>query len=674
MILWRGMSVRGISAFLNGSVSGKGIASPSSKITRSKQGIFSPVSTHLTNGHSAPRPQHPARLPVSRGVNPWLIRLPILFFTSVILLILLLILLLGLFRLAYQNRITPGVYVYGVNLSGMTRAEAIAALSENLTYPDTAVFTFRDQSSVWQMTAAEVGVSFDLAETAKRALAVGHGGNLLRDLLDQAQVWFNGESIAPVAYYNQSIAAERLAAIANQVNRPPYDAVLVVDGATVTATPGQSGYALDIAATQAQLDQAIWNWLPGAEISLVTAAIPSTVWNVDEAAAQIRAALSGPLVLTATDARGETLGPWTIDVAQIAASLAVVVTDQPGGGRYAQVEVDLSGFTDSLNQLAPGLILYPQNGRFHFNDNTGQLEVIQPSVSGRELDVAATLDRLEQAVFRSDDRNVPIAFTYTLPRYHDAITAAELGITQMVVEATTYYTGSGANRRQNIALGASRFDGIIIGPGEEFSFNDWLGEVSLENGFVESKVIEGERTTNGVGGGICQVSTTAFRAAFFGGYFIIERNSHAYRVGFYELNNTPPGLDASIWSPERDFRFQNDTPYHLLIETSVYPANDALQFRFYSTNPGRTVEVEAPVTRDIVPPLATVYEANSELQLGESVYTDWAVEGADVTVTRIIRDLSGNEIRRDSIYTHYLPWRAVIQVAPGDPRLTTSSP
>ena len=198
--------------------------------------------------------------------------------------------------------------------------------------------------------------------------------------------------------------------------------------------------------------------------------------------------------------------------------------------------------------------------------------------------------------------------------------------------------------------------------------NSILGDISTETGFVQGKIILGGRTVDGVGGGVCQVSTTVFRAALLAGFPIIERHSHGYRVGFYELNS-PPGFDAAIYQPTADFRFQNDTPYHLLIETSIYPGSDTLEFRFYSSNPGRKVIIDPPTIKDIVPALPTVYESNPELQIGQSLQVDWSAEGAYVTFDRVITDLNGNEIRREPFVTQYQPWAAVIQVAPGDPRL-----
>ena len=115
----------------------------------------------------------------------------------------------------------------------------------------------------------------------------------------------------------------------------------------------------------------------------------------------------------------------------------------------------------------------------------------------------------------------------------------ELGIKELVSEATSYFKGSSAGRVHNIDLSASKFQNVIIPPGEIFSFNEHLGDVSAEAGYDESLIIFGNRTTVGIGGGVCQVSTTVFRAAFFGGFEIVERWAHGYRVGWYETNSAP---------------------------------------------------------------------------------------------------------------------------------------
>ena len=616
--------------------------------------------------------RYPGRRPLEpeASFNPWIIRIPILMVLGVALLALALAALLAGVQITYAERIAPGTTSLGVDLGGMTHTEAVAALDGQFAYPQATVFTFRDGERVWQFTAGELGVSFDVEATVNQALAASNGAVPLRNLLNRGRTWLNGASIAPVIHYDQSAATAQLMTIAAEIDQPARDASLTFDNGTVQTERGQAGRQLDISATLEPVHEMLASLSGGGELPLVIYEMLPLVWNAETAASQINAALSGPLELVADGPNGEPVGPWTISVEQIASLVSVQLVENADGTLTYEPRIDMSAFEGYLRELAAGLIVLPQDARFRFDNTTRQLIVTRPAQSGRVLDVQRTIDRLQDAVWRTDSRRVPVVFDLQAPRYHDGITAAELGITEMVTEATTIYTGSTAERRHNIAVGAALYDGVIIGPGEEFSFNNILGPVTTEAGFLESSIIQGERTVDGIGGGLCQVSTTVFRAALFGGYTIIERNSHAYRVGFYEIN-AGPGLDAAIWTPDRDFRFQNDTPYHLLIETSVFPSNNALQFRFYSTNPGRQVEIQDPIIRNIVDELPARFEVNRNLQPGQSLQVDWAAKGADVTVIRIIRDLNGEEIRRDSIFTHYLPWRAIFQVPPGDPRANT---
>jgi vancomycin resistance protein YoaR len=215
---------------------------------------------------------------------------------------------------------------------------------------------------------------------------------------------------------------------------------------------------------------------------------------------------------------------------------------------------------------------------------------------------------------------------------------------------------------QNIALAASRFDGVIIPPNGIFSFNEYLGDVTKEAGFNESLIIQGNRTSVGLGGGVCQVSTTAFRAAFFGGFEIVERWAHGYRVGWYEINSKP-GLDATVYSPNLDFKFRNDTDYYMLIQTESDLVEGTVTFRFYSTNTGREVIVSEPETTNLVKHGPPLYEPDPSLPKGATKQVDWAVDGLDVRVKRSVQQ--GDQVlHEDEIFSHYAPWRAVYKVGP----------
>lgn len=626
------------------------------------------MTTYPSHERFIPYPQPQPEDPM--GINPWWIRLPILMVTGGVLLVLVLIMALASFRLSYVDRITPGVYVNGISLGGMTQSEAINALSQWFTYPNSTVFTFRHGEQIWQFTAGELGISFDVEGTVAQALAVSNNPSAIHALFDQASAWFSGKAIAPILRYDPNMAYQKLMMIAQQVNRPPQNAHLELRGTQLITAPAQMGYTMDVDATLARLSPYLQNLYGGAELPLVVHETAPALANIEPIAQQLATVFSAPIQLTAQGVNGEMLGPWTISTDQLVTLVRLELVDN-GDGTFTYVpRIDMSAFAQSLEALAPGLIGLPKDGRFHFDDATGQLVMIQPSVSGRSLNIQATLAALETAVFSPTNRVVPMVFDYTPARYHDQITAQELGITQMVGEATTLFTGSGANRVHNIIQGARRFDGIILAPDEELNFNAILGDVSVEAGFVESKVISGERTTDGIGGGICQVSTTLFRAALNGGYWINERSGHAYRVGFYELNS-PPGLDAAIWTPSQNFRFVNDSPYHLLIEAEVFPERNEIQFRLYSTNPGRIVEILPPTIQNETPALPPRYEVNYDLRPGQIIQVDWAVSGADVTTVRLIKDLNGKVIRTDRVFTHYQPWGAIYQVAPGDARLNS---
>jgi vancomycin resistance protein YoaR len=298
----------------------------------------------------------------------------------------------------------------------------------------------------------------------------------------------------------------------------------------------------------------------------------------------------------------------------------------------------------------------PENARFDFDESTGSLTPIAPSRQGRTLDVAET-KRLINAHVTTTDRQITLPILPVRPDVADD-DGPNLGIVELVSQGVTYFKGSTAGRVQNIQLAASKFHGLVIPPGGTFSFNEHLGEVSPETGYEESLIISGNRTTEGIGGGICQVSTTAFRAAFWGGFPILERSPHSFRVSWYE---PPVGLDATVYAPAVDFKFLNDTPYHLLIETEVNPETGMLAFRFYSTKTGRTVEMEGPSEENVVPHGEPIYQDDPTLPKGTTKQVEWARDGVDVTLYRIVKE-GDQVISREKFFSRYQPWQDIYLV------------
>ena len=602
--------------------------------------------------------------------TPWLVRLlrlAILGFLGLALLAAALAIALLGAQVALQERILPGLSVGEVDIGGMTVQAAKESLADEYGAIEAQVYTFRDGERKWQASAMELGLRLPLADLVERAFAIGHSPDARQNLRQQADAWLHGSSLPLTLEFDPASARAFLASLESQINRERQDARLILNGFRAEADPGITGRQLDIEASLAQLSTLVLSRSPQTEIDLVIHESQPRAWNLGEAADLVNIALSTPLQLIGSLPNGDMLAPWLLTREQILSGLSVSLENQ-GDARHYQVSVDLSAFARYLTTLSPNLSKPSAEGKFDFDPATGALNPITLASEGRQLNVPETIRRLEAAVFDPLNRRVVMHFDTLHPRYPAGISAAELGITELVAEATTYFWGSWQNRRSNIALGAGKLHGIIIAPGEEFSFNHHLGAITAEAGYLEGSVILGGATVTGIGGGICQVSTTMYRAAFSGGYAITERNSHGYRVGYYEYAGAGPGLDAAIWQPQVDLRFQNNTPHHLLIESSFLGAQDAIQFRIYSTRHWHT-EIESPVIREIVSAPPPAYVEASDLALGQMRQIDYSADGADVVVYRNVYDRAGNLAQREQVFTRYSPWQAVFEVAPGDPRL-----
>lgn len=617
------------------------------------------------------RPSRYFHAPVQRRVNPWFLRLTLLTITGVLLLFFVLVILVMGYEFVHQGEIYPGVStVFGVDLAGMSRQEAIAALSDRFTYAQDATFTFRYGEQTWQFTAEELGVMLDVEATVEAAYQAGRGGGTIENVLAQLDIRTNGYPVQPVITYNQTHAEQLLYDIAHtHINRPVVDSLLTIRDYQALAPPSQVGRSVDIPATLSVLRNEILNMNSHSEINLVVNETPPTIWEADDAAARVNLALAAPVEFYMSAADGEQ-GPWMAQTDSLQEMLVIEQVNRDDGTVRYEVGVSLDQSRDFLSELAPELSIEPVNARFIFNDSTRELDIIQPSTNGRALDVEATVAQFETAFFAADpaERRVELVFQDIAPAISDQATAEELGITEKVIEKSTYYYGSTAARRVNIDVATQNFHGLVIPPGGIFSFNEWLGDVSLASGYEEALIIVGNQTITGVGGGVCQVATTAFQSAFYGGYPILERVEHAYRVSYYE-DGEGPGMDATVYSPIVDLRFLNDTPYHLLIETYMNPAASTLTWKFYSTSMNRRVVKEGPVVKNVKPAPPPIYRANPNLSLGQLRQVDYAISGADVYVWRTVYEDEQVIIDREEYHSHYMPWADQYDVAPGDSRI-----
>jgi vancomycin resistance protein YoaR len=584
---------------------------------------------------------------------------------GLVLLLLLVGLLPAVYGVMYQGQIFPGVAVAGIDLSGLTAQEAVALLSQKLDYPQRGKIVFQEGTNLWPVTPAELGLSLDAQTSALVAYNLGRAGNFSTCLADRWQAWSSGVNLAPIFIFDKRLAQDYLQGIAKLVNRPLLEATLGVNGVEVVVNSGQIGLTLDVDNALASLDRQVQSMTDGL-IPLVVKETPPLILDATAQAEIARKILSAPLTLQIPNSQAGDPGPWTFEPAALAQMLTIQRVQSDQGESY-QVGISPDALRSFLLNVGPSLARNPKNARFIFNDDTRQLDLLQSAVIGRALDVDSSLQQINQQILNGQHQ-VDLVLQTTNPPITDDATPESLGITELVSVHTSYFYGSSAARIQNITTAASRFHGLLVAPGESFSMADALGDVSLDTGYSEALIIFGDRTIKGVGGGVCQVSTTLFRTAFFGGFQIDERWFHAYRVGYYE--QTPSGghdenlagLDATVFAPQVDFRFTNDTPYWLLMET--YMGASSLTWKFYSTSDGRTVDWDTSGLQNVVEPPDPLYEENPELSQGEIKQIDWAVDGADVSVTRrVYRD---NMLIHDDIFnTHYQPWQAKYQYGPG---------
>ncbi len=592
----------------------------------------------------------------------WFLLPPLLTFG---LLLLVLLIVAVSYQSRHSNRIFSGVSVWGVDLSGLTREEASEALAT--TAPDSQAGAIelvdRDTGLSWQHTPASLGIRYDLEETVEAAYGVGRRGGPIAALRDQFLAWYYGRPLAPVIIFDESELYGALSELAADVERPALDSNLEFDGNTLAYTAGQIGRRLDVDDTVQRLSQPLSSFRD-ARVELLVHEVRPAVLDSPETTSRIQAIVGSPMVLYFQEPLEDVdLDRVVVSPQQLAEWMRVEMVEEAGSSYY-NVFVDREAVRQWLEGIETTIFRRPQNARFYFDDDTGELVLVEPHVNGRALNVAATLDQF-MAQVGTNNRTMPFVVEAVQPTVHSKATAAELGITGLLSESTTWFFGSSPERKHNIARAAAQFFGIVIAPGEEFSFNRYLGDVTEEAGFTTGLIILGGQLVEGVGGGVCQVSTTLYQAAFWGGFPITARLEHGYRIHYYD-DGEGPGMDATVFDPHVDLRFVNNTEHHLLIENYYNETFSSLTFKFYSTDVGRVVEKDGPVFENVRPPAPDTWEFNEELEEGEIVKVDWAVEGADVTVGRRVYDEFGTLMYGDEQFvSNYIPWGNVYEYGPG---------
>ncbi len=538
----------------------------------------------------------------------------------------------------YAGRIFPGVRVGQTKLGGQTLAEATQSAKG-------LVQSLRRQQIVLETTGfsqsylpRDFGLVWAPESIAQAAFQFGRSSNVIGNLAQRLRAMCLGV-IVPVTYQEQLNKSEQvITQLKRKVNRAGIDGDVIISQRQATIKPAIGGRILDSAELSSLLERR-WQMLDFTPLTLPINESPP-VFN-DEltqiTADKINQSLAIPYLLVLRDREiklpPNNLWEWVEVVKQ---RNSLVVHLRPA---------DLAKYVEDLKIQVDQLV---QDANLTIKD--GKVIKFQPDQLGINLQVAKTAEAIQTNLLTEQHR-VEVAANYIEPRVKLG-ELNNLGISELVARGESNFTGSPKNRRHNIKIGAAKFDKVLVAPGTTFSFNKVLGEVNETTGYLPELVIKGDETTPEFGGGLCQVSTTAFRAALNGGYPILARQNHSYRVSYYE----PAGTDATVYQPYPDMQFKNDTADHILIHT--YVDGDNLYFDFYGTKAGRRVELDGPRIFNITEPPSPVYVETSTLPEGEEKKIDTAHRGADTILYRYVYNANGKEVRKDIFKSHYVPWPA----------------
>ena len=535
---------------------------------------------------------------------------------------------LGLVFAGSPERIADGVRIDGVNVGGMKPGAAQRLLERRARSLERIPVVFVAGERRWRVTPEQLGVRADWHAAVELARRHGDGFGPLRGFRRIGVRVFGAQLAPPTRVYEAALGFE-LSRFARAIYRPHRDPQLRLHGLAPVVISGTAGRELDRQAA-ARIVVAALAGFSRQPVALPVRSKPTAVSATQLAAdaAHVRTALSGPVQM-----RWRGVG-WTIAPQQLRVMLALPARGAttlriggPGADRY-------------FERLGRALDRPARNAGFAIAAG-GEVGII-PSRVGRRLDVTATSANLLTAALSQNQRTSRVVVSTARPG-RTTRQARAMGIRGLVGSYETIYGGD-ANRIHNVQLVARLLDGHLIAPGATFSFNRATGARTAEKGFREAPVIINGELGTGLGGGVCQVSTTVFNAAYEAGLKITSRTNHALYISHYPL-----GRDATVDYPDVDLRFVNDTTHWLLLRTFV--GSYSLTVGLYGTPQHRRVVTQTrPLVETGPPPVK--HEPDPTLAHGRRVVVDGGEPSSSTSVRRLVYE-GGKLLYDNTWYSSY---------------------
>jgi len=563
-------------------------------------------------------PPRVALIPSSR--SPWMRLFALLPRLVMALVIAVLLVAVGLliFRVQYDGRIYPAVAVGDVNVGGLTVSQAEDRLAQRAAQLEQGQLTFTHEGQTWTPALAELGVQVDLDASIAQAQNLGRSGDAASRLAFTGALLDSDQFVPLRMKLDQAVLDAWFDGVDQAIGNLAIDAHLSIDGDTVSISEASSGLAVDRPAATDQILTALSSLQPVAgELPMRVDEPELTRANLAPVQATVERMIAGPIQVSFENES------WSIEGTMLAPHL-LIDTAMEQGAPTAQLAIDIAGLASDLRtRFGDQVNRQPVDAVVGWDDG---VTVLEPSSPGVTIKGGAFAEAVAGS-FLNGHHPIEIPVVLTRPEI-DGENLDTLGITSLLGQGSSNFSDGVEGRDANVVLATEFMNGTLVPPGGIFSFNDAIGEITYERGFQEALVVQGEGVGRDVGGGVCQVSTTIFRAALNAGMPITEWYAHTYRLPDYERDGWGPGFDASIlqWGENPaewpDFEFENYTGSWLLVESTIaYPY---VYVNIYGTGDGREVIIDA-----------------------------WEIGNNAFGFNRVIQDPEGNVIAERTFESHF---------------------
>jgi len=545
------------------------------------------------------------------------------------------------YHLAYAEKVIPGVKVVDIALGNKNQSEVNYILGKRFNERSSQLVKLTTADEDFEFSFEDLGLSYNREKTVASAFKVGRSGNLLEDLKIEFRAWFEGFEIEPILKVEDEKLGGVFLEIAEKLDDLPAEANFKIEGSELKIVEAKSGQVVN----QDKLENKILTMLKGfsntaVEIPLEDIIPEIMATDLETTRPQVEELLSNLVQLTYQSRS------WTPTKEEVLSFLKFQKEDST-----TSIVVEEDALANYIDGIASQVNREPRGDIFRAEGE--RVLEFRLATDGLKLDEVKAQKLLAEAILNSATQIELSVEVVQVPQ-----SANEYGIKELLGQGVSNFAGSSQGRINNVKTASAKLQGLLIAPGETFSFNGALGEVTAATGYDTAWIIRQGRTVLGVGGGVCQVSTTVFRAAFNSGLEILQRTAHAYRVHYYE---PPLGFDATVYSPSPDLVFKNDTAGHILVWSYVDVPNTILTFNFYGTSDGRSIKMIGPFVSGESPPPAPLYQDDASLAKGVTQQVDFAAWGATAVLKREVYR-NGEVLHSNTFTSHYRPWQAVFLV------------